>query len=549
MPPEKPPPVHPTEIRTSISSSSAVELNTTSALANYATEADANPQDNVRGIAGSFLQTLVSVGYVLQYSVGPYVSYVTLTVVPVALLAAMFCVSGVAQSTRDPREWLRDRTMKEGRDELRSIQVRVMTAGRRVLLGISGGGVTAPPSLRAPNGASIKIDRNSEDRGIGVGILVGCTKVLLVVGGDETSIFILSSHISGVDDAKWRRNETSKLALYAPGSFLFDIINIPIAHIKDAGVTMYATELSFFSYLLTMYTMLTMRRVLLPVRIIRLDTNHDNGAREMEVIFKVSVTAFALRDDGNTMLKKPPPVHLTDIRTSVSPSLAVQSTVRAALLLSLSLLTFQQMIAVMTYAQNLFQDIGSHGYSSVSALVVDLVMLSSSCSSFTSFLLIDHVESRPLILGSSFISSLLIDHVDSRPLMLGSSSLLIDHVESRPLMLGSSSLLIDHVESRPLMLVSEIIIVVAQEGPYTGQYLGVGGGVGGSVPRTVIRDVSSPDVNDKAMSLISVWLAFLTFIPSKFFLNLSESVVIQVDFWKSGDFSLLTRPTQPREDK
>nr|CAD7576160.1 unnamed protein product [Timema californicum] len=37
---EKPPPVHPTEIRTSISSFSAVEqLNTTNALANYATEA------------------------------------------------------------------------------------------------------------------------------------------------------------------------------------------------------------------------------------------------------------------------------------------------------------------------------------------------------------------------------------------------------------------------------------------------------------------------------------------------------------------------------
>nr|CAD7398484.1 unnamed protein product [Timema cristinae] len=35
---EKPPPVHSTEIRTSISPSSAVELNTTSALANYATE-------------------------------------------------------------------------------------------------------------------------------------------------------------------------------------------------------------------------------------------------------------------------------------------------------------------------------------------------------------------------------------------------------------------------------------------------------------------------------------------------------------------------------
>nr|CAD7434792.1 unnamed protein product [Timema monikensis] len=35
----KPPPVHPIEIRTSISPSSAVELNTTSALANYTTEA------------------------------------------------------------------------------------------------------------------------------------------------------------------------------------------------------------------------------------------------------------------------------------------------------------------------------------------------------------------------------------------------------------------------------------------------------------------------------------------------------------------------------
>nr|CAD7576279.1 unnamed protein product [Timema californicum] len=36
---EKPPPVHATEFRTSISPSSAVKLNTISALANYATEA------------------------------------------------------------------------------------------------------------------------------------------------------------------------------------------------------------------------------------------------------------------------------------------------------------------------------------------------------------------------------------------------------------------------------------------------------------------------------------------------------------------------------
>nr|CAD7193583.1 unnamed protein product [Timema douglasi] len=41
---EKPPPVHPTEIRTSISPSSAVELNTTSVLANYATEAGAKDE-------------------------------------------------------------------------------------------------------------------------------------------------------------------------------------------------------------------------------------------------------------------------------------------------------------------------------------------------------------------------------------------------------------------------------------------------------------------------------------------------------------------------
>nr|CAD7263343.1 unnamed protein product [Timema shepardi] len=45
---EKPPPVHPTEIRTSISPSSAVELNTTSALANYATEAAIDTLDQKR---------------------------------------------------------------------------------------------------------------------------------------------------------------------------------------------------------------------------------------------------------------------------------------------------------------------------------------------------------------------------------------------------------------------------------------------------------------------------------------------------------------------
>nr|CAD7572148.1 unnamed protein product [Timema californicum] len=46
---EKPPLFHPTETRTSISPSSAIELNTTSALANYATEAG----DSILGGVGS----------------------------------------------------------------------------------------------------------------------------------------------------------------------------------------------------------------------------------------------------------------------------------------------------------------------------------------------------------------------------------------------------------------------------------------------------------------------------------------------------------------
>nr|CAD7430481.1 unnamed protein product [Timema monikensis] len=54
---EKPPPVHPTEIRTSISPSSAVELNTTSALANYATEAEY--QEDEQMAPGAIIQPVV----------------------------------------------------------------------------------------------------------------------------------------------------------------------------------------------------------------------------------------------------------------------------------------------------------------------------------------------------------------------------------------------------------------------------------------------------------------------------------------------------------
>nr|CAD7571920.1 unnamed protein product [Timema californicum] len=48
--------VHPTEIRTSISLSSAVELNTTSALANYATEAGVCVRDALKG-SSDYLDT------------------------------------------------------------------------------------------------------------------------------------------------------------------------------------------------------------------------------------------------------------------------------------------------------------------------------------------------------------------------------------------------------------------------------------------------------------------------------------------------------------
>nr|CAD7450913.1 unnamed protein product [Timema bartmani] len=48
-------PVHPTEIRTSISPSSAVELNTTNVLANYATEAG----DQENGVYSSPMASLV----------------------------------------------------------------------------------------------------------------------------------------------------------------------------------------------------------------------------------------------------------------------------------------------------------------------------------------------------------------------------------------------------------------------------------------------------------------------------------------------------------
>nr|CAD7427435.1 unnamed protein product [Timema monikensis] len=60
---EKPPPVHPTKIRTSISPSSAVEHNTTSALANYATEAVYWPPDALDSVTtDASVESIISRG-------------------------------------------------------------------------------------------------------------------------------------------------------------------------------------------------------------------------------------------------------------------------------------------------------------------------------------------------------------------------------------------------------------------------------------------------------------------------------------------------------
>nr|CAD7425483.1 unnamed protein product [Timema monikensis] len=65
---EKPPPVHPTEIRNSISPSSAVKLNTTSALAIHATEVYVAEADGILeyGMAASLGKRLVAVKFLLH---------------------------------------------------------------------------------------------------------------------------------------------------------------------------------------------------------------------------------------------------------------------------------------------------------------------------------------------------------------------------------------------------------------------------------------------------------------------------------------------------
>nr|CAD7457430.1 unnamed protein product [Timema tahoe] len=78
---EKPPPVHPTEIRTSISTSSAVELNTTSTLANYATEAGivrvSLSVARINGFCRSICSPLISLDPGNHINILLYMPYIT----------------------------------------------------------------------------------------------------------------------------------------------------------------------------------------------------------------------------------------------------------------------------------------------------------------------------------------------------------------------------------------------------------------------------------------------------------------------------------------
>nr|CAD7462911.1 unnamed protein product [Timema tahoe] len=73
-----------------------------------------------------------------------------------------------------------------------------------------------------------------------------------------------------------------------------------------------------------------MHHVLLPVRVIRLSTNYTNGLGIGKVEFRGSEPAFASRESGKPYRKNHPPVHPTEIRTSISlPSVVYLNTIGA----------------------------------------------------------------------------------------------------------------------------------------------------------------------------------------------------------------------------
>nr|CAD7433230.1 unnamed protein product [Timema monikensis] len=63
--------------------------------------------------------------------------------------------------------------------------------------------------------------------------------------------------------------------------------------------------------------------VLLPIRVIRLSTNYANGLG-IVIEFRGNGPAFTWRESGKPFSTPPPPVHPTEIRTSIYPSSAVE---------------------------------------------------------------------------------------------------------------------------------------------------------------------------------------------------------------------------------
>nr|CAD7452302.1 unnamed protein product [Timema tahoe] len=74
-----------------------------------------------------------------------------------------------------------------------------------------------------------------------------------------------------------------------------------------------------------------LHRVLLPVRFIRLSTNYTNGLGIGKVEFRGSEPAFSWSESGKPFRKITPPVYPTKIRTSISPSSAVELNTTSAL--------------------------------------------------------------------------------------------------------------------------------------------------------------------------------------------------------------------------
>lgn len=93
-------------------------------------------QSRIRGALGSFLQLLVVVGFLFEYSIGPYVSYMQLAIVS-ACVPIVFAVSffffpespyyllakGKREEATKALQWLRRQRRDEVQAELNAIQV------------------------------------------------------------------------------------------------------------------------------------------------------------------------------------------------------------------------------------------------------------------------------------------------------------------------------------------------------------------------------------------------------------------------------------------